>query len=357
MTKRDLVVRISNETGLIQQDVMAVLQKSLDYITESLAQGETVEFRNFGVFEVRTRKQRIGRNPGRPAEVVTIPERKVVKFKPGKIMTQAGDRRVAGAGASDMASSSLQALAGYVRHPRAGGRALAAHRGRGPPGDGAVRLHRDPHARARAHRAVHALARRRAPTSCRRRCTRSRTAADATSRCGPRGRPGVIRARGRRRARRRRTRALYYLGPMFRCERPQAGRKRQFHQLGHRGPGRTQPGDGRGVHGPAVPPLSAWGLEGYRARAQYPRHAGRPQGRAADGLRDAAPAPRREARARTAGAAWRRTSCACSTARTRPAARPWKRLPPVTDFMSDDVARLPRRGAWRCCGRWTSRHT
>jgi nucleoid DNA-binding protein len=88
MTKRDLVIRISNETGLIQQDVMAVLQKSLDYITESLAQGETVEFRNFGVFEVRTRKQRIGRNPGRPTEVVTIPERKVVKFKPGKIMRQ-----------------------------------------------------------------------------------------------------------------------------------------------------------------------------------------------------------------------------------------------------------------------------
>lgn len=86
MTKRDLVVRISNETGLNQQDVMAVLQKSLDYITESLANGETVEFRNFGVFEVRTRKQRIGRNPGRPTEVVTIPERKVVKFKPGKIM-------------------------------------------------------------------------------------------------------------------------------------------------------------------------------------------------------------------------------------------------------------------------------
>ena len=86
MTKRDLVVRIANETGLIQHDVMAVLQKSLNYIVESLADGDTVEFRNFGVFEVRTRKRRVGRNPGRPTEVVTIPERKVVKFKPGKIM-------------------------------------------------------------------------------------------------------------------------------------------------------------------------------------------------------------------------------------------------------------------------------
>ncbi len=86
MTKRDLVVRISDETGLIQQDVFAVIQKTLDYIVEGLAKGETVEFRNFGVFEVRERKQRIGRNPNRPEQVVTIPARKVVKFKPGKIM-------------------------------------------------------------------------------------------------------------------------------------------------------------------------------------------------------------------------------------------------------------------------------
>ena len=86
MTKRDLVVRIADETGLIQQDVYAVIQKTLDYIVESLEKGENVEFRNFGVFEVRERKQRIGRNPNRPEQVVTIPARKVVKFKPGKIM-------------------------------------------------------------------------------------------------------------------------------------------------------------------------------------------------------------------------------------------------------------------------------
>ena len=88
MTKRDLVVRIAEETGLIQQDVMAVLQKSLDHITEALEQGENVEFRNFGVFEIAIRKSRVGRNPNKPEDVVTIPERRVVKFKPGKIMKQ-----------------------------------------------------------------------------------------------------------------------------------------------------------------------------------------------------------------------------------------------------------------------------
>ena len=81
-------MRIAEETGLIQQDVYAVIQKSLDYIIDALDEGKTVEFRNFGVFEVRERKQRIGRNPNKPEDVVTIPARNVVKFKPGKVMRE-----------------------------------------------------------------------------------------------------------------------------------------------------------------------------------------------------------------------------------------------------------------------------
>ncbi len=86
LTKRDLVVRISEETGLVQQDVLVVVQKTLDHIAESLARGDKVELRNFGVFEVKVRKARIGRNPNAPATDVPIPERSVVKFKPGKEM-------------------------------------------------------------------------------------------------------------------------------------------------------------------------------------------------------------------------------------------------------------------------------
>jgi len=88
MTKRDLVVRISNETGLIQQDVLTVVQKTLDYISDALAEGRTVELRNFGVFEVKVRKARIGRNPNSPEADVPIPPRAVVKFKPGKEMRE-----------------------------------------------------------------------------------------------------------------------------------------------------------------------------------------------------------------------------------------------------------------------------
>ena len=86
LTKRDLVTRISNESGLVQQQVLDVVQKTLDYIAEALSKGDKVELRNFGVFEVKIRKARVGRNPNSPETDVPIPERCVVKFKPGKEM-------------------------------------------------------------------------------------------------------------------------------------------------------------------------------------------------------------------------------------------------------------------------------
>ena len=89
LTKRDLVVRISEETGLLQQQVLAIVQKTLDHIAEALAKGDKVELRNFGVFEVKVRKARIGRNPNAPATDVPIPARSVVKFKAGKEMRAA----------------------------------------------------------------------------------------------------------------------------------------------------------------------------------------------------------------------------------------------------------------------------
>jgi nucleoid DNA-binding protein len=89
LTKRDLVIRISEESTLIQQQVLDVVQKTLDYIAEALAKGDKVELRNFGVFEVKVRKARIGRNPNAPEKDVPIPQRSVVKFKPGKQMRAA----------------------------------------------------------------------------------------------------------------------------------------------------------------------------------------------------------------------------------------------------------------------------
>jgi nucleoid DNA-binding protein len=86
MTKRELVNIIADDTGITQQSVYLVIQKTLDAITDSLVKGDTIEFRDFGVFTVKTRKARLGRNPNKPANTVPIPPRRVVTFKPGKAM-------------------------------------------------------------------------------------------------------------------------------------------------------------------------------------------------------------------------------------------------------------------------------
>jgi nucleoid DNA-binding protein len=68
--------------------VLKIVQKTLDIISDAVAEGETIELRNFGVFEVKIRKARIGRNPNAPEDDVPIPPRAVVKFKPGKEMRE-----------------------------------------------------------------------------------------------------------------------------------------------------------------------------------------------------------------------------------------------------------------------------
>lgn len=87
MTKRDIVLKISDETSIKQLDVKKVVQKTFDCIIDSLIKSDKVELRNFGVFKIKERKSRTGRNP-RTGEVVPVPPRKVVVFKPGLEMKQ-----------------------------------------------------------------------------------------------------------------------------------------------------------------------------------------------------------------------------------------------------------------------------
>ena len=82
MTKKDIILKVSDEANLKQIDVKQVVQKTFDCIIEALQRGERIELRNFGVFKVKQRKSRTGRNP-RTGQVVPVPPRKVVVFKPG----------------------------------------------------------------------------------------------------------------------------------------------------------------------------------------------------------------------------------------------------------------------------------
>jgi len=113
LTKRDIVVAISNETGMVQHQVFDVVQRTLDQITDALAKGMDVELRNFGVFQVRLSKARVGRNPNVPGSNFAIPPRATVKFKSGKIMRA----RVLELSGLNLHSQIAEAGAGIRRFP------------------------------------------------------------------------------------------------------------------------------------------------------------------------------------------------------------------------------------------------
>ena len=85
VTKRDLVQRIADQTGQTKVLVRDIVQHFLDEVSMELVQGNRLEFRKFGVFEVRHRPGRIAQNP-KTLEKVEVPPKRVVKFKVGNIL-------------------------------------------------------------------------------------------------------------------------------------------------------------------------------------------------------------------------------------------------------------------------------
>lgn len=88
VTKNKLISSISQDNGIHPNDVRHVIQSFLDKMRECLQEGSRLEFRDFGVFEIVERRQKIGRNPKKAAEPIVIPARLAVKFSPGKKMRQ-----------------------------------------------------------------------------------------------------------------------------------------------------------------------------------------------------------------------------------------------------------------------------
>lgn len=87
ITKRELVNRIAEETDQTKVAVRDVIQRFLDSVVDELSQGNRLEFREFGVFEVRERAARQAQNP-KTLEKVEVPAKRVVKFKVGRVMRQ-----------------------------------------------------------------------------------------------------------------------------------------------------------------------------------------------------------------------------------------------------------------------------
>lgn len=84
-TKKDLIDRIAVETNQKRTAVKQTVQCFLDNVIRELSEGNRLEFRDFGVFEIRQRAPRIAQNP-KTLERVPVPAKKTVKFKVGRLM-------------------------------------------------------------------------------------------------------------------------------------------------------------------------------------------------------------------------------------------------------------------------------
>ncbi|OIO81609.1 MAG: integration host factor subunit beta [Candidatus Omnitrophica bacterium CG12_big_fil_rev_8_21_14_0_65_43_15] len=85
LTKKEIVDKVSVDTGIKQIQVKKVVQKILDCIVENLVKGNRVELRDFGVFKIKARRARKGRNP-RTGASVPVAAKKAVVFKAGMQM-------------------------------------------------------------------------------------------------------------------------------------------------------------------------------------------------------------------------------------------------------------------------------
>lgn len=88
MTKVELIAAVAANAGLTKKDAEKAVSAALDVITETLQKGEKVSLVGFGTFEVRERKERLGRNP-QTREPMTIPASKLPAFSAGKALKDA----------------------------------------------------------------------------------------------------------------------------------------------------------------------------------------------------------------------------------------------------------------------------
>lgn len=89
-TKKDLIDRIAEDTDQKRTAVKRTVQSFLDNVILELSRGNRLEFRDFGVFEIRRRAPRVAQNP-KTLERVPVPAKKTVKFKIGRLMKEALD--------------------------------------------------------------------------------------------------------------------------------------------------------------------------------------------------------------------------------------------------------------------------
>ena len=88
MNKTELVAAVAQKTGLTKKDAERVVNATVDTVVESMKKGEKVQLSGFGIFEVKTREARVGRNP-RTKETIQIPASRQPIFKASKTLKDA----------------------------------------------------------------------------------------------------------------------------------------------------------------------------------------------------------------------------------------------------------------------------
>ena len=88
MNKTELIAAVASKAGLSKKDAERVVNATLETITESLVKGDKVNISGFGIFEVKNREARVGRNP-RTKETIQIPAAKLPAFKASKTLKDA----------------------------------------------------------------------------------------------------------------------------------------------------------------------------------------------------------------------------------------------------------------------------
>ena len=88
MNKTELIAAVAEKAELSKKDAEAAITAMVDAITEALSQEEKVQLVGFGAFEVKTRAERVGRNP-KSGDTIKIPASKTPVFKAGKALKDA----------------------------------------------------------------------------------------------------------------------------------------------------------------------------------------------------------------------------------------------------------------------------
>jgi DNA-binding protein HU-beta len=86
MNKAELVVSVAEKAGLTKKDAEAAVNAFVASVEGALVKGEKVQLIGFGTFEIRPRKERQGRNPRKPGEIIKIAASKAPVFKAGKAL-------------------------------------------------------------------------------------------------------------------------------------------------------------------------------------------------------------------------------------------------------------------------------